>query len=140
MDLALSKLSLKSYGKINPEINRIKLPTPLSRGKTYAMIGAVIINSVLPAIYGEWATNIESFEHFVGYCLCPALTPEGAVIMNNIPFHHSRDIKHKIKPKRTRLIYLPPHPSDFPPIEDMWPKIKTGLHKLTAKTLISKNN
>ena len=114
--------------------NRVKLPTPFSRGKTYSMIGAVTINDVLAAMYGEWATNTEIFEHFVEYCLCPVLTPEHVVVMDNISFHHNNDIKHKIESTGARLMYLPPYSPDFSPIENMWSKIKTCLRKLAART------
>ena len=53
------------------------------------MIGVVTCSKVLAAMYGEWATNTDIFDHFVEYHLCPALKSEHVVVLDNISFHHT---------------------------------------------------
>jgi hypothetical protein len=38
---------------------RIKMPIPFERGPQFSMIGAISVNRVEAALYGEWATNGE---------------------------------------------------------------------------------
>jgi hypothetical protein len=37
------------------------MPLPFNHGPQYSMIGAISINKVEAALYGEWATNGEIF-------------------------------------------------------------------------------
>ena len=114
--------------------NRIKLPIPFIRGTKYSMIGAVTCNKVLAAMYGEWATNTDIFDHFVEYYLCPNLEPQHVVILDNISFHHNLNIKNKIENTGAKVMYLPPYSPDYSPIENAWSKIKACLRKLAART------
>ena len=98
------------------------------------MIGAVTCTKVLAAMYGEWATNTDIFEHFLEHHLCPVLKPEHVVVLDNIAFHHNVNIKNKIENTGASIMYLPPYSPDYSPIENMWSKIKNGLRKLAART------
>ena len=55
----------------------------------HTMIRAITSTQVLAAMYGEWATNIDIFDHFLEYHLCSVLKPEHVVILDNIAFHHN---------------------------------------------------
>lgn len=88
------------------------------------MIGAVTCATVLAAMYGEWATNTDIFDHFVGYDLCPVLKPEHVVVLDNIAFHHHINMLKKIESTGARVMYLPPYSPDYSPIKNMWSKIK----------------
>jgi len=113
---------------------RIKMPVPFDHGPQYSMIGAISINKVEAALYGEWATNGEIFFSFVERSLLPQLKPKHTVIMDNVKFHLQARIKEAIESKGAKIIFLPPYSPDLNPIENMWSKVKNTLRKLAPRT------
>jgi len=83
------------------------------------MIGAISMNKVEAALYGEWATNGEIFYTFVEKSLLSQLKPRHTVIMDNVKFHLQERITKAIESKGAKVIFLPPYSPDFNPIEPM---------------------
>jgi transposase len=119
---------------------RVISAVPLIRGNRMTLIGAVSVERVVAALYGEWAANGEIFLHFIEKCLCPVLKKGNVVVMDNVAFHKISGIKEAIHATGARLIYLPPYSPDLNPIENMWGKIKHYLRKMAARTLASLHN
>jgi hypothetical protein len=63
---------------------RIKMPIPFEHGPQFSMIGAISVNKVEAALYGEWATNGDIFHAFIENNLLPQLKPKHTVIMDNV--------------------------------------------------------
>jgi len=128
-NLRMSNLYARAEGG-----SRIKMPVPFDRGTQFSMIGAISINKVEAALYGEWATNGDIFHIFVEKILLPKLKPKHIVIMDNVKFHLQARIKETIESVGAKIIFLPPYSPDLNPIENMWSKIKNTLRKLAPRT------
>lgn len=113
---------------------RIKMPIPFEHGPQFSMIGAISVNKVEAALYGEWATNGDIFHTFIEKSLLPQLKPEHIVIMDNVKFHLQARIRETIESIGAKIVFLPPYSPDLSPIENMWSKIKNTLRKLAPRT------
>jgi len=113
---------------------RIKMPIPFTHGPQYSMIGAISMNKVEAALYGEWATNGEIFYTFIERSLLPQLKSQHTVIMDNVKFHLQTRVKEIIESVGAKIVFLPPYSPDFSPIENMWSKIKNTLRQLAPRT------
>lgn len=114
--------------------SRIKMPVPFDRGPQFSMIGAISVNKVEAALYGEWATNGDIFYTFIEKNLLPHLKAKHRVIMDNIKFHLQARIREAIESKGAQVIFLPPYSPDLTPIENMWSKLKNTLRRLAPRT------
>ena len=114
---------------------RIKMPIPFAHGPQFSMIGAISINKVEAALYGEWATNGDIFYAFIDRSLLPQLKPRHTVIMDNVKFHLQTRIREAIESKGAKVIFLPPYSPDLTPIENMWSKVKNTLRRLAPRTV-----
>jgi len=114
--------------------NRIKMPKPFIRGSNISIIGAIGFDEVVAALYGTWATDGEIFLTFIEECLAPHLQPHHVVILDNVRFHKTEQVKMAIEKTGATLEYLPGYSPDFSPIENMWSKIKTLLRKFMPRT------
>lgn len=116
---------------------RVKMPVPCERGPQISMIGAISINKVEAALYGEWATNGDIFHTFIERNLVPQLKTRHIVIMDNIKFHLQVRIREAVESTGAKIIFLPPYSPDLNPIENMWSKVKNTLRKLAPRTTIN---
>lgn len=114
---------------------RIKMPIPFEHGPQFSMIGAISVNQVEAALYGEWATNGDIFHAFIEHNLLRRLKPKHTVIMDNVKFHLQARIRETIESTGAKIIFLPPYSPDLNPIENMWSKIKNTLRKLAPRTI-----
>lgn len=113
---------------------RIKMPIPFAHGPQFSMIGAISVNKVEAALYGEWATDGDIFHGFIENNLLPQLKKKHTVIMDNVKFHLQARIRETIESTGAKIIFLPPYSPDLNPIENMWSKIKNTLRKLAPRT------
>ncbi len=113
---------------------RIKMPIPFAHGPQFSMIGAISVNKVEAALYGEWATNGDIFHAFIENNLLPQLKPKHTVIMDNVKFHLQARIRETIESTGAKIVFLPPYSPDLNLIENMWSKIKNTLRKLAPRT------
>lgn len=113
---------------------RIKMPIPFEHGPQFSMIGAISVNKVEAALYGEWATNGDIFHTFIENNLLPQLKRKHIVIMDNVKFHLQARIRETIESKGAKVVFLPPYSPDLNPIENMWSKVKNTLRKLAPRT------
>jgi len=114
---------------------RIKLPKKFTRGDKISIIGAISVNQVEAALYGEWNTNSEIFEAFIENKLLPVLSPGKVVIMDNVNFHNSKKIQELVESRGATILFLPPYTPEHSPIENMWSKIKQILKTESPKTI-----
>src|SRR5689334_12880670 len=113
---------------------RIKMPIPFEHGPQFSMIGAISVNKVEAALYGEWATNGDIFHAFIKNNLLSQLKPKHTVIMDNVKFHLQARIRETIESTGAKVIFLPPYSPDLNPIENMWSKVKNTLRRLAPRT------
>lgn len=120
----------RAYGS-----ERAVMSSPYQRGNQLTMIGAISIEKIEAAMYGEWAANNEIFTHFIENDLCPILNSKQVVIMDNVAFHKSEKVVELISSVGAKCLFLPPYHPELNPIEEMWSKIKIILRKKSARTL-----
>ena len=80
----------------------------------------------------ESPTDSDVFLAYLEQVLCLRLRPAQVVMMDNLSAHKHPAVRPLIEQAGAELIYLPPYPPDFNPIEPCWAKIKECLH--AAKT------
>jgi transposase len=114
---------------------RVKMPQSFVRGTKISMIGAISIDKVEAAIYGEWNTDSEIFTAYVEQKLVPTLSAGKVVIMDNVRFHCSEEVKNLIEGTGARILFLPPYTPELSPIEPMWGKVKQVLKKYSPKSI-----
>jgi transposase len=62
-------------------------------------------------------------------------SPGDIVVTDNLSSHKVKETIDPILAKGAAVLYLPPCPPDFNPIELSWPKMKSMLGKLKARTV-----
>jgi len=115
---------------------RVFIPVPYQRGCQITMMGAISVEKIEAAMYGDWSANGDIFLNFLERWLCPILHDEHVVVMDNVRFHQVTGVEELIKSKGARVVYLPPYSPELNPIEEMWSKIKFILRKLSARTFL----
>jgi transposase len=77
--------------------------------------------------------NADLFYGWFEQVLCPVLTPNSFVIMDNASFHKSDEIKELAKAKGCDVLFLPAYSPDLNPIEKVWANFKRNLRKCIKK-------
>lgn len=77
----------------------------------------------------------DAFRAYVSQVLAPELTPGEIVVMDNLPAHRVIGLRHAIEAAGETLLYLPPYPPDFIPIEMALSKLKAILRKAAARSI-----
>ncbi len=72
---------------------------------------------------------------YVEQVLAPTLVRGDVVVMDNLPAHKLASIREIIEAAGARLLYLPPYPPDFNPIENAFAKPKALLRKAAERTI-----
>ena len=121
------------YGRA-PGAQRANISAPHQRGNFITILGAISINGIESLSYTDGPGNTEVFGCFIENYLCPILTSNHVVVMDNVPFHKAEKIKHMIETTGAKLIYSPPYSPEFNPIEEMWSKVKSFLRRFAART------
>ena len=57
----------------------------------------------------------------------PILVPSDVVVLDNLPAHQVASLAELVEARGTCLLYLPPHSTDFNPIELAFSKLRTWL-------------
>jgi len=65
----------------------------------------------------------------------PILGPGDLVVLDNVSSHKIADVREAIEAASAVLLYLPPYSPDFNPIEQLFAKLKSLLHKAAARTI-----
>lgn len=72
----------------------------------------------------EGTCNADVFNDWLERQLCPRLTGDHVVVMDNVPFHKGGKTAELIHGKGAALLFLPPYSPDFNPIENDFGAIK----------------
>jgi transposase len=66
--------------------------------------------------------------------LGPTLRLGQVVVLDNLSVHKAASIREAIEARHCEVLFLPPYPPDFTPIEQAFSKIKAILRGLGART------
>ena len=83
---------------------------------------------------GSGAVNGDVFAAHLDQVLGPTLVPGDVVVRDNLPAHQVAGLAGLVEARGARLLYLPPYPPDFNPIERAFSKLKTWLRTAKART------
>ena len=121
------------YGRIIGG-DRLNESIPGITWDTTTMISSIRYNGEITAMTIDGATDAIAFEIYIRQILCPTLSRNDIVIMDNLRVHKAQGIIEAIEATGAKLLYLPPYSPDFNPIEKMWSKIKAHLRKEKARS------
>jgi transposase len=79
--------------------------------------------------------NGRTFTAYVEQFLAPTLAPGDIVIMDNLGSHKGPAVRHAIRARGAKLLFLPPYSPDLNPIEQVFAKLKLLLRKANARTM-----
>ena len=80
--------------------------------------------------YYDAYTDTEIFLTWIEQVLCPELTKNQVVVMDNASFHRSPKIRELIESRGAELKYLPTYSPDLNPIEHQWRHLKLKIEKI----------
>ncbi|MCL2006269.1 MAG: transposase [Planctomycetaceae bacterium] len=83
----------------------------------------------------DGAINEELFLAYIEQELVKTLKEGGIVVTDNLSSHKVAGVKVAIERVGAKVVFLPPYSSDLNPIEQVFSKLKTMLHKLKLRTM-----
>lgn len=79
--------------------------------------------------------NTVVFNTWLEQQLCPLLTPQHVVVLDNAAFHKSAKTRELIKARGARVLFLPPYSPDLNPIERDFATLKKRREYQPQQTL-----
>ncbi|WP_240740837.1 IS630 family transposase [Deinococcus sp. Arct2-2] len=110
-----------------PSNQRAVSVVPRNHGKNDTLICALGSAGPLAPLILDGPVTAVSFEYYVQHELCPALTRDQVVIMDNLSSHHRASIRTLIEDRGCTLLFLPSYSPDFDPIEWLFSQVKGVL-------------
>lgn len=88
---------------------------------------------VAPFIFSGY-TKATLFNKWLKEFLLPALPKKSVIVMDNAPFHKSKETQALIENSGCQLLFLPPYSPDYNPIENYWAVLKSKVKKYLPNT------
>lgn len=107
---------------------------PFERGPNHSVISALSLTGIEATMCLEGAVDAPAFEAFVAHLLVPKLSPGEIVILDNVRFHHTAQVRQLIEQAGAQILHLPAYSPDFNPIEECISKTKAFLRSVTPRT------
>ena len=82
----------------------------------------------------ESGTTEAVFEAYVERVLAPSLPPWRVVVMDNLSAQKGERVRELLEARGCELLFLPPYPPDFSPIEEAFSKLKALLRREKARS------
>lgn len=127
-------MSMTRYYGRSPTNERVYDHVPYKEGKRKNIIGGISIKGLVSFFTTEETVGGDLFLNYVENILCPSLSPNDIVVMDNLPAHKVDGVEEAITGMGAELLYLSPYSPDFSPIEPCWSKLKNTLRKLKARS------
>ncbi len=89
-----------------------------------SFLAALCGKQMLAPFLFQGTCNTAVFNAWLEQELCPHLTPNSVVIMDNATFHKSTLTQQLIQQRQATLLFLPPYSPDLNPIEKRFDTIK----------------
>lgn len=124
----------RRYGRA-PRGKRLLAYAPHGHWKTTTFIAALRVNAVTAPMVADGPVTGPLFLQYVVEFLCPTLKPGDIVVMDNLSSHKVEGVREAIEAVGAQLLYLPPYPPDFNPIEMYFSKLKAALRKAAERNV-----
>jgi transposase len=105
------------------------------KGQKYTLIGAISIQGIVCMKTIKGSMKGKDFEAFIQHDLCPHLSSNHVVVMDNLNSHKSVKIQQLIEATGARVLYLPRYSPEFNPIEMLWSVLKAFVRKFKPSSL-----
>jgi transposase len=122
------------YGRA-PKGERCLAAVPHGHWKTTTFTAGLRIGGLAAPFVLDGPMDGDAFRAYVAQVLAPELTPGDVVIMDNLPAHKVKGVRHAIEAAGATLMYLPAYSPDFNPIEMAFSKFKALLRAAAARTI-----
>jgi transposase len=109
------------------------------KGQKHTLIGAISIKGLVCIKTIKGSMKGKDFEAFIQDDLCPHLSSEHVVVMDNLNSHKSIQVQQLITATGAKPLYLPRYSPDFNPIEMLWSVLKAFVRKFKPPSLLAIN-
>lgn len=124
----------RRYGRA-PRGQRCRMSVPHGHWHTTTLTAGLRIDGVVAPMTLSGPMDGAAFKAYVEQALVPTLQAGDVVVMDNLPAHKIKAVRHAVEGAKATLLYLPPYSPDFNPIELAFSKLKALLRTAGARTL-----
>lgn len=117
-----------------PRHERAHGAIPKNHGIPTTLVAALTPAGVETAMTLPGALNAAACAVFVEHFLCPILSANDVVLLDNLSAHKAAPVRSLIEATGADVLFLPPYSPDFNPIELAFSKIKQVLRSFGART------
>ena len=114
---------VRQYGRA-PRGQKVHGLRPGNARPRTCLLAAQIEGTLQATQLWEGTCDTLTFNHWLEHALCPMLSNNHVVVMDNAAFHHSPATKEFIEQAGATLLFLPPYSPDLNPIEQDFAAIK----------------
>ena len=114
---------------------RLVAKTPHGHWRTLTFLAALRCDALTAPCVVDGPINGATFLAYVERVLVPSLRDGDIVVMDNLGSHKSQAVRDAIRKVGAKLFFLPPYSPDLNPIEQVFAKLKTLLHKAAERTV-----
>ncbi|MDG3005483.1 IS630 family transposase [Paludisphaera mucosa] len=116
-----------------PKGRRVEGSAPGSCSTT-TVVSAMGLDGLRGSLAFPGAMDEPAFRAYVEDVLTPHLHPGDLVVSDNLRVHDAQAAEAAVEKAGAKEVRLPPCGHDYNPIEQMWSKLKSRLHRTAART------
>jgi len=110
------------YSPVNMDVHQI---VPSNRGRNISLIALLSVNKINAYKLIDGAYNAAKLKDFLEESFSnESIKSNDIIVLDNVRFHHSEDVKEWCRTKNVIIKYLPPYSPDLNPIENIFSTIK----------------
>lgn len=107
----------------------------MNRGSNISVIAAINLDKVLAWYPFDGAVNKERCIEFLEK-LAVQLNEDSVVVMDNVRFHHSKEVLEVIERAGAKVLFIAPYHPELNAIEEAFSFVKHMLRKFEARTIV----
>lgn len=108
---------------------------PFQRGTNISVLASVTARGVLAWNAYDGAVDSERFIAFLVDKLLPKVRRGDVLVMDNVRFHKTAEVKRIVEEAGVTLCYIPPYHPELNAAEELFSLFKSGLRRREARTL-----
>jgi transposase len=108
---------------------------PFQRGTNISVLASVTAGGVLAWNAYDGAIDSERFAAFLAEKLLPKVRRGDVLVMDNVRFHKTAEVKRIVEEAGVTLCYIPPYHPELNAAEELFSLFKSSLRRREARTL-----